>query len=353
MSLIRFEDHDVRSRFHPMTSRDSHAALMALLKLTDELTEDQPLEVFLSAVTATANRLVDSDHASIRLLDANDASLVSTARTGIGANLRPPEFRRGEGLIGWVAENKTPVRLADVTLDSRYKPIPGQGYDFASIIVEPLWAANEVIGVLSVTSIKTAAFSADDQLLVRLLANCSVPAIERARLRDLAMFDYLTQAFNHRYLFPRITEEMERASRTRQPMSLLLMDLDHFKNVNDTHGHSAGDTVIRLFAERVRAKVRRVDVLVRRGGEEFVLIMPGTDEAQASATAARIREHLACEPITIGEGLSVQQTVSIGVATWDGQESAEALESRTDEAMYEAKRAGRDRVMLSTLPPKL
>jgi two-component system, cell cycle response regulator len=334
-----------------MTTRDSHEALMALLKLTDELTDDQPLDVFLGAVTQTANRLVASQHASIRLVDKHDASLVSTARTGIGSAITPPAFRRGEGLIGWVAEHKLPIRLADAHHDPRYKKVAGQGYEFTSIIAEPLWAGNEVIGVLSVNSKLPNAFSADDQLLVRLLANCSVPAIERARLRDLAMFDYLTQAFNHRYLYPRISEEMERSSRMRQPMSLLLMDLDHFKNVNDTYGHAAGDTVIRLFAERVRAKVRRVDVLVRRGGEEFVLIMPGTDEAQASATAARICDHLGSQPVALGNGTRIKQTVSVGVATWDGQESAEALEARTDEAMYEAKRSGRDRVHMSVPPP--
>ena len=90
------------------------------------------------------------------------------------------------------------------------------------------------------------------------------------------MFDDTTMAFNHRYLLPRIVEEMERASRSSGDLSILYMDLDHFKSVNDRFGHAVGDVVLRMFADRVRRAVRRIDVLIRRGGEEFVLVMPAT-----------------------------------------------------------------------------
>ena len=101
------------------------------------------------------------------------------------------------------------------------------------------------------------------------------------------MFDDTTMAFNHRYLAPRLVEEMERAGRSGGDVSLLYLDLDHFKAVNDKHGHAAGDAVLRMFADRVRRAVRRVDVLVRRGGEEFVLIMPQTGATQAHAISTR------------------------------------------------------------------
>jgi two-component system, cell cycle response regulator len=130
-------------------------------------------------------------------------------------------------------------------------------------------------------------------------------------------------------------------------VSLLYMDLDHFKRINDRFGHAMGDVVLRTFADRVRRCVRRIDVLVRRGGEEFVLIMPQTGATQALATATRIQQTLQQEPIAIG-GTSVRQTVSIGVATWDNRETPDALESRADHAMYRAKRLGRDRVIVAT-----
>jgi diguanylate cyclase (GGDEF)-like protein len=253
--------------------------------------------------------------------------------------------------MGWVIEHKEPVISADVTQDPRYRYYAGQTFSIRSMIVEPLWAASEVTGALSVTSPALNAFTAEDQLLVRLLANCSAPAVERARLKRLTMFDHITMAFTHRYLYPRIAEEIDRAKRTGSPVSLLLIDLDHFKRVNDRYGHAAGDEALRLFAERVRANVRRIDILIRRGGEEFVLIMPATAAVQALASAERIQEQLSGQPLLLGAGVSLNQTVSIGVATWDGTESPERLAERADLAMYDAKRAGRDRVVASEPPP--
>ena len=126
------------------------------------------------------------------------------------------------------------------------------------------------------------------------------------------------------------------------------MDLDHFKKVNDTHGHAVGDAVLRMFADRVRKAVRRVDVLVRRGGEEFVLIMPLTGATQAHSTGHRIQQTLHTEPFKGEAGVRLKQTVSIGVATWDKRETPDQLERRADEAMYQAKRLGRDRVVVAT-----
>lgn len=329
----------------------SQRALDILLQLTAQLTDDRPLEEFLKAVTDATLDLLGADHASIRLLDTSRTSLLTGARSGTGEEDRPMDFKRGEGILGWVVEHGQPARIGDVDHDTRWiKGSPGQqAFHIRSIIAEPLWSSGEVIGVLAVTSPEPEAFSDDDQLLLRLLANCSAPPIERARLRRLAMFDDITMAFNHRYLAPRLVEEMERASRSAGDVSVLYMDLDHFKSVNDKHGHAAGDAVLRMFADRVRKAVRRVDVLVRRGGEEFVLIMPATGATQAHATGHRIQQTLHTEPFEADAGVRIRQTVSIGVATWDKRETPEQLERRADEAMYEAKRLGRDRVVVATL----
>ena len=324
--------------------------LEILLQLTAQLTEDRPLEDFLRAVTDSSREMLAADHASIRLLDPSRSMLLSGARSGAGESDRPMEFKRGEGVLGWVIDNCQPVRIGDTSRDPRWVAGKKQGFDVASIMAEPLWSSGDVIGVLAVTSAQLEAFSEADQLVLRLLANCSAPPIERARLRRLAMFDDMTMAFNHRYLNPRIVEEMERASRAGGEVSILYMDLDHFKSVNDKFGHAVGDVVLRMFADRVRKAVRRVDVLIRRGGEEFVLVMPQTSATQAHATGTRIQQTLAGEDLELEGGLRIRQTVSIGVATWDHRETPEELEHRADQAMYEAKRQGRNRVVVAPPP---
>ncbi len=320
-----------------------------LLKLTEflgSLNEDRTLEESLRGVTDAALVLVRADHASVRLLDAAKTSLLSGARSGAGVGHRPLEFRRGEGILGWAVEHRQSVAVDDAAADPRFVRADDQGFAIGSLLVEPLWSSGDLIGVLSVSSARPRAFDEESRLKVRLLANCSVPPIDKARLHRLAMVDDLTLAWNVRHLAPRLREEMAHSHRTAAPLSFLLLDLDHFKRVNDAHGHAAGDAVLRQFADGVRERVRRADVLVRRGGEEFALIMPATTGREALATAERVQETLALAPLTY-QGTKIAQTVSIGVATWDGNESPESLERRADLAMYEAKGRGRNCVVVA------
>lgn len=324
---------------------DPKWALDVLLSLTARLTDDRPLEEFLKAVTDATLDVLEADHASIRLLDASGTALLTGARSGLGEHAPPAEFLRGVGVLGWVVEQGLAARIDDVEQDPRWIPSDRQTFAIRSLLAVPLYAGGQVTGVLAASSAATQAFKDDSQLLLQLLANCSAPAIERARLRRLAMFDDLTMAFTQRYLGPRLSEELERTRRGSGDVSVLYMDLDNFKAVNDAYGHAAGDAVLRIFAQRVRAAVRRIDALFRRGGEEFILVMPATGAPQAVVTAERVLRVLRESPIVLDDGRVVQQTVSIGAATWDGRELPAQLEHRADQAMYEAKRQGRDRVV--------
>jgi two-component system cell cycle response regulator len=323
-----------------------HDAIRVLLDLTQRLGEKQSLEDSLGAVTDAALLLVLADHSSVRLLDTTRDSFLSSARSGVGKEHAPVELRRGEGVIGWVLDHREGLAIDDTRGDDRFVEVEAQRFVIRSIVAEPLWSSGDVIGVLSVSSARTSAFTHEDRLLVRLLANCSIPPIERARLHRLAIVDDLTLAYNARHLVPCLKEEMQRARHASSPLSFLLMDLDHFKNVNDMHGHAVGDAVLRMFADRVRSLVRRTDILVRRGGEEFALLMPATNERDAWMIADRIRETLATVPIE-AQGATLAQTVSIGVATWDGKEAGPSLEKRADLAMYDAKARGRNRVAVA------
>ncbi len=323
-------------------------AIAVLLELTRRLTEDQELELSLKDVTDAALKLIPCDHASVRILNDSRTELLTGARSGLGAESDPLTFRPGEGVAGWVAEHGRSVVIDDAHADKRFVNVPTQGFPIRSILGVPMWSAGRVIGVLSASSSEAGKFAADHVDLARLLANCAVPAIEKVRLVRLAVIDDQTQAFNRRYEMPRLEEEMSRARRYGTPLSLLMLDLDHFKNVNDQFGHAAGDGVLEEFADRVRAATRRHDVFIRRGGEEFVLIMPATDTTEAKMVATRICERIAGKPFVSDTGdRVVRQTVSIGAATWVPSESAEALEKRADDALYRAKDLGRNRVCLA------
>jgi diguanylate cyclase (GGDEF)-like protein len=218
------------------------------------------------------------------------------------------------------------------------------------MVAVPLWSGGEVIGVLAITAQKPRAFSEEDEALLSLLANCAVPPIEKARLARLAVTDAQTMAYNSSFLLPGLRQHMERLKGAPASLTLLLMDLDEFKQVNDRFGHAAGDAVLKEFARRVRTTTRERDLIVRRGGDEFVLIMPGTDRESARHVADRIRHEMDEKVIPLPDGSSLKQTVSIGVATWDGCELPEELEKRADEAMYAAKTGGRNEVVVAVRP---
>ena len=172
--------------------------------------------------------------------------------------------------------------------------------------------------------------------------------VAQAALVEAATTDGLTQAASRRQTMDRLREEIERARRSGQPLSLVMADIDHFKTVNDTYGHGAGDLVLREVASRMAGALRPYDLLGRIGGEEFLVIAPDTDVDGAAAMAERARELIAGEPIAIGDR-AVVVTGSFGVTSVDPAEAV-ALDhslARVDSAMYTSKEMGRDRVTVS------
>lgn len=325
-------------------------ALELLLELTKSLTQERSLYRALQLVTDTAMELLPGDHASIRVLNHTRTELLSGARSGTGVGKSPVKHEAGRGVAGWIVDHGQVVRLDDAPLDERFIPKPNQGFAIRSMLGVPLWSAGEVVGVLAVTASDAAVYQDKDEMLACLLANCAVPPIEKARLSRLAVTDQHTMTFNQSYLIPGIKNEMDKMHGRGGVLSLLLMDLDHFKEVNDRFGHNAGDAALREFSDRVKKTTRDNDVLVRRGGDEFVLIMPGSGKESAYAVAERIRAVMRENPVDLGAQGHAMITVSIGVATWDGDETPEGLEKRTDDAMYKAKSDGRDRVFSSPKP---
>jgi two-component system cell cycle response regulator len=163
---------------------------------------------------------------------------------------------------------------------------------------------------------------------------------------ELAFTDALTGLFNRRYLEAHAEAMAARARTQGSLLSVVVVDIDHFKSINDHYGHAAGDTVLREFAQRLRGNTRAVDLTCRIGGEEFMIVMPDTPHWRAVQIAERLRSCFAHEPFRVNATTNVTVTASVGLATLgDGGESMEALFGRADQALYEAKRGGRNRVV--------
>lgn len=163
---------------------------------------------------------------------------------------------------------------------------------------------------------------------------------------SLALTDSLTGLYNRRYLLSHLRRLMEDTSHRQKPLSLLMLDVDHFKQVNDTYGHAVGDMALQHITEVMRTNVRNVDTVARLGGEEFVIVMPDTHETFAVRIADRLRQRVAETAMVLPDGRSLSVTVSIGCAMRDSPEddTVEALMQRADQALYRAKNAGRNRV---------
>ncbi|WP_344867163.1 GGDEF domain-containing protein, partial [Planomonospora alba] len=169
----------------------------------------------------------------------------------------------------------------------------------------------------------------------------------RADLAEQAVRDTLTGLHNRRYLMEALQRELRLATSAGTPLSVALLDIDHFKQINDRYGHGAGDQVLMRFAKLVGGRIRIDDVVARYGGEEFVIVLPGATGDQALERIDAIRTWVAAGRMPAG-GHTLSVTFSAGVATLTGKQKAEELLHAADEALYEAKRAGRNRVHLAT-----
>lgn len=228
----------------------------------------------------------------------------------------------------------------------------------------PLHAPNGApVGVLCVRDESPRRVRPEDLALLRDLASILEDEFRRMELsttrrglleelgdaRRRALIDPLTHVWNRAGLSELLQREIPRSASLARPLSIAMIDLDAFKQVNDTHGHVVGDLVLEAVAERLRVTGRPGDSVARYGGEEFAVLLPGCGEHDAPLVGDRLRQRVAAEPFRPRTGVSLPLTVSIGVATLQPGESAQQLVQRADEALYAAKRAGRNRVLAAPI----
>lgn len=246
-------------------------------------------------------------------------------------------------------------RLGPCSADEAHMLFPALQGPVGSVALVPLVLHGRLVGSLNQASLSEDHFAPNDatdllEHLAAVVAMCLENAAVRSQLRREGLIDSLTGVANRRLFEQRLSEEVGRWSRYRKPLACMLADVDHFKQINDRFGHPAGDAILHAIASSLARGLRATDVLARYGGEEFVLLLPGTDLNEAAAIAERLRAGVARLDIaeTAGPG---SLSVSIGVAclteTDDRSDAADRLIRSADAALYRAKAAGRNRVMLA------
>ncbi len=294
--------------------------------------------------------LVSCDRAALWLTDEMDMRL---KRVGLrGEAEETVSVRFGEGLAGRAAERQVPLMVRDAGRDPRAVAQENGGRDCAVLLL-PLVAGSRTLGVAQFERDAPGTFTHRDS--VRLLALASQAAATLANIRahqdvySQAVTDALTGLFNRRHMQTVLADERRRAERYGHPLSVIMLDVDGFKSYNDTYGHVQGDVLLRMLAEILGRTVRRVDIVGRFGGEEFLVVLPETppDEAYQAAERLRLAVAGALFPgFADDPEMTVGKTVSLGVATYpDITQDTQALVTLADSALYRAKRSGRNRTV--------
>ena len=248
----------------------------------------------------------------------------------------------GEGITGWVAENGMPVLSKDTNQDPRYL---GRRDITLSEIAVPLKISNHIIGVLNVEREGKGALDNNDLRIISIIGSHLSTAIDNTfkyeETEKLAVTDGMTGMYNYRYFMNRLKEEMERSKRLDIPLSLIMIDIDFFKDINDNYGHIVGDKIIKELADLLRSIVRKGDIVTRYGGDEFFIILPGSSKKFTLKLAERIQKHVNDYEFT----QNINITVSLGMVSYPADASTlDSLLRWVDNALYSAKKKGRNRV---------
>ncbi len=319
------------------------------------------LSKLLRIILERAADAVHADKGSLMLLEDGTDELTVRVVTGLqdpeltrkieAGEVECTRFARGQGVAGRVLETGQPVRVDDTEVDLTFTQ--REGSFVRSLLCLPLKVDDNVIGVLNMSNRRDGRpFTDDDIELLEAMASQASIAIARMRLYEMAIRDDLTGLLLRRFITDRLRQELRRAARYDDDVTVMMCDIDHFKNINDTYGHPAGDAVLVKVAETLVDELRlQVDLPARWGGEEFLVVMPQTSEEEARIAATRLCARLAALPIALPDGGGeVSVTMSFGLASLStahtgSEETTEGIIKRADDALYMAKRTGRNKVV--------
>ncbi|HEY8673035.1 MAG TPA: diguanylate cyclase [Candidatus Dormibacteraeota bacterium] len=331
-------------RPHPARRGLARALSDAALALQSE---HDPMRI-LGVMADQMSRVVQVTEMAIFVADYETFRLVPVLATGPDRDeILADSMSLDAGITGWAFAKGTPQNIPDTSKHPLARQIPGTAYVEESLLLVPLVATEHKLGIINCWRLGVAQFSDRELEAASLFAHVAASAWRNAQLYgelvNAAMTDPLTRLYNSRWLRDAGERDLARAARDGKPLSLLLVDLDHFKAVNDSSGHAIGDLLLQRVATQLRTTVRGADAVVRLGGEEFVVLLHECGADPASAVAEAVRA--AVRDVAMPEGCSLEQlTASVGIATYPehGRDLDQLLGS-ADRAMYAAKHEGRDR----------
>jgi diguanylate cyclase (GGDEF)-like protein len=327
-------------------------------ELGKALTSSLQLDQVLRTIMEKIEEFLHPDTWSLLLVDPAKEELYFELAIGKNAHtLKDVRIKMGQGIAGWVAESQQAVIVPDVSRDTRFfaKVDEKTKMETRSIVAVPVRFRDHCLGVIElVNCVGADGFHDRDLALLEALADFAAIALENARhvqrIHELTITDDCTTLYNARHLNFILETEIYRSQRYGYEFSLVFLDLDHFKSVNDTHGHLAGSKLLAEIGTVLRANCRLIDFAFRYGGDEFVILLPQTSKESACGVARRLHKLIREMHWLSSEGLDVRLTTSAGVASYptDAKTKAELLHL-ADEAMYLVKNTTRDSVAVANM----
>ncbi|MEQ9363525.1 MAG: sensor domain-containing diguanylate cyclase [Leptospirales bacterium] len=327
--------------------------LYNVLEVGALLSSSLDLDVVLDSLMTKARELCEAEASSLMLFDEEKEELYfHTIKGEKSEAIRNIRLKLGEGISGWVAQAGKPVLVADASSDPRFsrKADDSSSFETRTMMCVPLKARRRVIGTVQVLNkVGKRLFDEDDLRIFQSMGNQAAVAIENARLHTMATVDGTTGLYIKSYFKARMQEEFRRAKATGQPLSMLMSDIDLFRNVNNTYGHQGGDQALVELAGVIKETVHKLgsdDIAGRYGGEEFCVLLPESGPERGLEVSELIRKNIEKHPIPVGDNEITNITISIGVSSYplhkEHIHEVDDFVKLADEALYLCKHRGRN-----------
>jgi len=316
------------------------------------LTSSLDLDSILQTIMEKMAEYFRPDTWSLLMVDEGHNELYFAIAVGDKAEaLKDVRLKVGEGIAGWVAKHGEAKIVPDVRSDPTFASRVDQTtqWETRSMICVPLRSKLRVLGVIQLVNVDLAQFTDQEMFFLQALSDYAAIAIENARwvekIQELTITDDCTGLYNARHLYKTLDTEVYRSSRFGYEFSVLFIDLDHFKAVNDTHGHLVGSKLLAEIGYLVKAQLRLIDFAFRYGGDEFVVLLPQTGKDQALVVARRLLDGLRDAVFCREEGLNLNIRASIGLASYPNDaRTAHDIIRQADGMMYMVKNTTRDNI---------